>query len=186
MTAPSPPALRASPLFLPLVASLGLVFVALVTGGRVGQGLYGIATVALAGIAAQTWSTLESPSNWAAASALLGLAATAVFAAVELGDIDADGGGGPALIPVAWLFAAAGWATHMARFRTLRWVTTLVQVSFTSLSAMVFWVVATRSTNSTLLTIGYGFAGVVGVLAGVLAVTGIVARIRVELAKRNP
>lgn len=185
MTSASPVKLRASPLFVPLVATLGLVFVALVTGGWIGEGLYALCAAALVAIAVRTFTTLESPSNWAAASALAGLAATAIFAATELRDIDADGGGGPALIPVAWLFAATSWAAHTARFRTLRWVITLVQTSFTTLSALVFLIVTGRSTSSVTLAVGYGLAGLIGALAAALAVTGIIARIRVEFAKRN-
>ena len=173
-------------MFIPLVAALGLVFLALLSRGWIGEALYLVAALGLAGIAVRTFNVLDSPSNWAAASALLGLAATAVFAATELADLNADGGGGPALIPVAWLFAATSWAAHTVAFRTLRWVITLVQTSFTSLSAMVFLIVAGRSTNTTLLTLGYGVAGLIGAFAGALAVTGIFGRIKVELAKRKP
>lgn len=181
----SAPRLRSSPRFIPLVATLASIFVALVTGGPVGRGLYLIAAASLVTIAVRTLADLESPSNWAVASALLGLVGTSVFAATELSDINADGGGGPALIPVAWLFAATSWAAHVSQFKTLRWVITLVQTSFTTLSALVFLLVAARDTNSTLQTTGYVMAGLAASVGTVFAVIGVIGRIRVELAKRT-
>lgn len=179
----SPP-LRSEPLFLPLVVILAMVFLALVLAGWFGQLAYVLAAAALLPTAARTWATFERPSNWAASSALMGLASAAVFAATELADVGRDGGGGPAIIPVAWLFAATGWYTHLRGVRTLRWVVTLVQVSFTSLSALLF-VVASARADDRVSVLGYGIAGLAGALAGALAVTGILGRIRVELAKRG-
>ena len=177
--------IRSSPLLGPLVGALIVVFLSLVVAGWFGQLGYLLAALVLAGVAAATWSTFERPSNWAAASALLGLASAAVFAATELTDVSRDGGGGPAIIPVAWLFAAASWYTHHQGVKSLRWVITLVQVSFTSMSALIFVVAAARA-DDTVRAVGYGTSGLIGALAGAMAVTGIIGRIRVELAKRRP
>lgn len=176
---------RSSPLFVPLVAILVVVFLALVLAGWFGQLAYLLAAAALVPTAARTWSTFDRPNNWAASAALMGLTSAAVFASTELADVGRDGGGGPAIIPVAWLFAATGWYTHFRGVRTLRWVVTLVQVSFTSLSALLFVVAAARADDA-VSALGYGVAGLTGALAGALAVTGILGRVRVELAKRRP
>lgn len=179
------PSVRSSPLFTPLVSALLAVFLALVLAGWFGQIAYLLAAGSLAVLAAQTWSTFDRPGNWAASSALLGLASAAVFAATELSDVGPEGGGGPAIIPVAWLFAATSWYTHFRHVKTLRWVITLVQVSFTSLSALLFFVASVRADDA-VRALGYGVAGLTGALAGALAVTGILGRIRVEFAKRSP
>ena len=94
-------------------------------------------------------------------------------------------GGGSVIVPVAWLFAATSWYAHYMGVRTLRWVITLVQVSFTTLSALLFFILFARAENA-LGALGYGAAGLIGALSGALAVTGIIGRIKVELAKRNP
>lgn len=178
-------------MFVPLVVALGLVFVALATSSAsnrwLGQSGYLVGAAILAGLSGQTWLAFDRPSNWAAAAGLLGLVSAAVFAATELTVTNPDepGGGASVLIPVTWLFAATGWAAHFVRFKTLRWVITLVQVSFTTLSAVLFFVLAARP-GRTIGTVGYGAAGLIGALAGAVAVTGIFGRIRVELAKRNP
>ncbi len=177
---------RSSPTFAPLVIGLVLVFLALIVGdrARLGEFVYLTASLVLCGVAALTWRTFERPNNWAATSALLGLVSAAVFAATELGDMSTDGGGGPAIVPVAWLFAATSWYTHLNGVRTLRWVITLVQVSFSSLSALLFVLASSRADDG-IRAAGYGIAGAVGVLAGASAVTGIVCRIRIELARRS-
>lgn len=175
---------RASPLFVPLASALVVVFLALVLAGWFGQLGYLLSAAVLVLVAGRTWSTFDKPNNWAAASALLGLVSAALFAATELSDVGRDGGGGPVIIPVAWLFAALGWYTHFKGVRTIRWVVTLVQVSFTSLSALLF-VVSSARADDAIRTLGYGAAGLAGALAGALAVTGILGRIRVELAKRG-
>jgi hypothetical protein len=177
--------IRSSPIFAPLAAGLAAVFVSLVVGGRLGEVGYLTASVVLCAVAVATWKAFERPNNWAATSALLGLISAAVFAATELGDVSADGGGGPAIIPVAWLFAATSWYTHFSGVRTLRWVITLVQVSFSSLSALLFVLASSRADDGVRGT-GYGTAAAVGVLAGATAIIGIVGRIRIELARRNP
>lgn len=177
-------------MFIPLVTALGLIFVALATSSTstrwLGQSGYltgaGIATF----VALRTWLSFDKPSNWAAAAGLLGLVAAAVFAATELAVVlDDELGGGAVLIPVTWLFAATGWYAHYMGVKTLRWVITLVQVSFTFLSALLFFILAARSEGIT-GTFGYGLAGLIGALSGALAVTGVFGRIKVELAKRNP
>lgn len=178
-------------MFVPLVIALGLIFVALATSSAsnrwLGQSGYLVGAAIIAGVAWLTWSSFDSPNNWGAAAGLLGLMSAAVFAATELAVIDADqpGGGGSVLIPVSWLFAATGWYAHFMRVKTLRWVITLVQVSFTTLSSVLFFILAVRSEGVT-GTAGYGAAGLIGALSGALAVTGILGRIKVELAKRNP
>ena len=176
---------RSSPLFVPLASALALVFGSLVAGGWFGQLGYLVAAVVLAAMARATWSTFDRPSNWAAAAALVGLVSAAVFAATELSDTGRDGGGAAAIIPVAWLFAAAGWYAHGQGVKTLRWVLTLVQVSFTSLSALVFLLTAGRASDGARAA-GYGAAGIIGFVGTALAVIAIFGRIRVELAKRNP
>lgn len=183
-------ALRSSPLFVPLAGALGLIFLALVMGSTsarwLGQSGYLVGAAALIAIAGRTWLAFDRPSNWAAAAGLLGLVSAAVFAATELAIVQPDEvGGGAVLIPVSWLFAATGWAAHFMRVRTLRWVVTLVQVSFTFLSSVLFFILAARSDGAT-GTLGYGAAGVIGAFGGALAVTGVLARIKIELAKRNP
>lgn len=177
--------IRSSPVFVPFAGGLALVFLSLLVGdsGVLGELGYLAGSIILTGVAAATRKTFEHPSNWAASSALLGLVSAAVFAATELGDVSTDGGGGPAIIPVAWLFAATSWYTHFKSVRTLRWVITLVQVSFSSLSALLF-VLASSRADEAVRAIGYGIAGAVGVLAGVSAVIGIVGRTRIELARR--
>jgi len=182
--------MRSSPLFIPLVVALGLIFVALATSSAstrwLGQSGYLVGAAIVTGVAWQTWLTFDKPNNWGAAAGLLGLVSAAVFAATELAIVDADEiGGGAVLIPVSWLFAATGWYAHLMRVKTLRWVITLVQLSFTSLSAALFFVLAVRSDGAT-GTLGYGAAGLVGAFAGAIAVTGAFARIKVELAKRKP
>jgi len=178
-------------MFVPLAIALGLIFVALATSSSsnrwLGQAGYLVGAIIIAGVVGQTWSTFDKPNNWGAAAGLLGLMSAAVFAATELAVIAADqaGGGGSVLIPVSWLFAASGWYAHFMRVKTLRWVITLVQVSFTTLSAVLFFVLAARS-DGVSGTVGYGAAGLIGALAGALAVTGILGRIKIELAKRNP
>lgn len=178
-------------MFVPLLIALGLIFVALATSSAsnrwLGQSGYLVGSAIILGVAWQTWSTFDKPNNWGAAAGLLGLMSSAVFAATELAIIDVDqaGGGGSVLIPVSWLFAATGWYAHFMRVKTLRWVITLVQVSFTTLSAVLFFVLAARP-GRTIGTIGYGAAGLIGAFAGAIAVTGIFGRIKVELAKRNP
>ncbi len=190
MTSAPIPTLRSSPLFLPLVAALLLIFLALATSSTsvrwLGQSGYLIGAAVVAGVAFRTWVTFETPNNWGAAAGLLGLVAAAVFAATELAVVsDEEIGGGAVLIPVSWLFAATGWYAHFMGVKTLRWVITLVQVSFTFLSSLLFFILAARSDGAT-GTIGYGAAGVIGAFAGAIAVTGIVGRIRLELAKRKP
>ena len=175
--------LRSSPLTVPLAGALLLSFLALVVGGWFGQLGYLLAAGALFAVAGGTWARFDRPGNWAAASAVLGLAATAVFAATELSDLGRESDGGPVIIPVAWLFAATAWYTHWRGAKTIRWVITLVQVSFTSLSALLFIVAAARAVDG-LQAVGYLVAGLGGALAGALAVTGIIGRIRIELAKR--
>ena len=184
------PKLKDSPLFVPLVIALGLIFVALATSSTstrwLGQSGFVVGAVLAAGVAGQTWRSFERPNNWAAAAGLLGLVSASVFAATELGVIEADEpGGGSVIVPVAWLFAATSWYAHYMGVRTLRWVITLVQVSFTTLSALLFFILFARAENA-LGALGYGAAGLIGALSGALAVTGIIGRIKVELAKRNP
>ena len=181
------PSIRSSPIFAPFAASLVLVFLALLVGdrGRLGELCYLIASVVLCGVAAATWRAFARPNNWAATSALLGLVSAAVFSATELSDVSTDGGGGPAIIPVAWLFAATSWYSHFKGIRTVRWVITLVQVSFSSLSALLFVLASSRADDS-IRALGYGTAALFGVVAGVTAIIGIVGRIRIELARRSP
>ncbi len=177
--------LLSSPLFRLLAGALGLVFVSLVIGsrGRLGEIGYLGAAALLAVVAQSTWRRFDRPGNWAAASAVLGLTSAAVFAATELSDVTAEGGGGPAIIPVAWLFAATSWYTHRERIRTLPWVITLVQVSFTTLSALLFTLASARADDGA-RTLGYGVAATIGIAGGVMAVIGIAGRVRLELAKR--
>ncbi len=185
------PTLRSSPLFIPLVAALGLIFLSLVSSSTstrwLGQFGYLIGAAVITAVAGSSWVSFDKPSNWAAAAGLLGLVSAAVFAATELSVIDADepGGGGSVLIPVSWLFAASGWYAHYMGVRTLRWVITLVQLSFTSLSSVLFLLLAARSDGVT-GTVGYGVAGLIGAFSAAIAVTGIFARIKVELANRKP
>ena len=188
-SAPIPP-LRSSPLFVPLVAAFGLIFLALARSSTstrgLGQSGYLIGAAVVAAVAGRSWLTFDKPSNWAAAAGLLGLVSAAVFAATELAIVDADElGGGAVLIPVSWLFAATGWYAHYMRVKTLRWVITLVQVSFTFLSSVLFFILAARS-NGITGTVGYGAAGAIGAFAVAIAVTGVLFRIKIELAKRNP
>lgn len=177
--------IRSSPLFWPLVGALGLVFVSLALGSRTRLAEIGYlcAAAALQPTALETWRRFTPPRNWAASSALLGLMSASVFAATELSDVTTDGGGGPAIIPVAWLLAATSWYTHHQGVRTLPWVITLVQVSFTSLSALLFALASTRADDS-IRSAGYGLAAMLGLLGGIMAAIGVVGRIRVELAKR--
>lgn len=177
-------------MFVPLVIALGLIFVALATSSAstrwLGQSGYLVGAAIVAGVAWQTWATFDTPNNWGAAAGLLGLVSAAVFAATELAIVEADEiGGGAVLIPVSWLFAATGWSAHFMGVKTLRWVITLVQLSFTSLSSVLFFLLAARSEGAT-GTFGYGAAGLIGALSAALATTGALGRIRVELAKRNP
>lgn len=177
-------------MFVPLVVALGLVFVALATSSTstrwLGQSGYLIGAAMIAGVTWQTWFSFDNPNNWGACAGLLGLASAAVFAATELAIVEADElGGGAVLIPVSWLFAATGWYAHFMGVKTIRWVITLVQLSFTSLSSVLFFLLAARSDGPT-GTFGYGTAGAVGASAAAFAITGAFARIRIELAKRNP
>ena len=190
MTSARVPTLRSSPLFIPLVAALGLIFLALATSSTsarwLGQSGYLIGAAVLTAVAGRSWVSFDKPSNWAAAAGLLGLVSAAVFAATELAILDTDElGGGGVLIPVSWLFAATGWYAHYMEVKTLRWVITLVQVSFTFLSSVLFFVLAARSDGIT-GTLGYGTAGAIGAFAVAIAVTGVFARIKIELAKRKP
>ena len=173
-------------MFWLLAGALGLVFVSLVVGSRGGLGSVGYlcAAAALQPIAVETWKRFSRPGNWAAASALLGLISASVFAATELSDVTTDGGGGPAIIPVAWLLAATSWYTHHQGVRTLPWVITLVQVSFTSMSALLFALAAVRA-DDRIRAGGYGLAAAIGIAGGAMAVIGIVGRIRQELARRT-
>lgn len=186
------PKLRDSPLFVPLLVALGLIFVALATSSTstrwLGQSGYLVGALILGGVAFQTWLTFDKPSNWGAAAGLLGLASSAVFAAAELGALadGEDGGGASVIVPVAWLFAGSGWYAHYMRVKTLRWVITLVQVSFTALSSLVFFILIAQTDTGTFSTIGYAIAGAIGAMSVAVAVTGIIGRIKVELAKRNP
>lgn len=184
------PKLKDSPLFVPLVVALGLIFVALATSSTsnrwLGQSGFIVGALIAAGVAGQTWRSFNRPSNWAAAAGLLGLVSASVFAATELGVIGVDeAGGGSVIIPVAWLFAATSWYAHYMGVRTLRWVITLVQVSFTTLSALLFFILMARADRA-LGAVGYGAAAAIGALAGAVAVTGIFGRINVELGKRRP
>ncbi len=169
-----------------MAGSLVLVFLSLVVGSRARLGEIGylVAAAALQPIAVETWRRFPRPGNWAASSALLGLISASVFAATELSDITADGGGGPAIIPVAWLLAATSWYTHHQRVRTLPWVITLVQVSFTSMAALLFALASVRADDA-VRRLGYGVAAAVGMVGGVTAVIGIIGRIRRELARRT-
>ncbi len=171
-----------------LVVALALAFFALALTGEsnawFGQTAYLASAVLLGFAGRRTFDELGPPSRWAALSCLGGLMATEVFAATELAVVDsADWQGVGALIVPAWLFAAVGWVTHMRAVRSLRWVVTLVQVSFTSLSAALFAVLAIRS-DRVLGFVGYGAAAILGVAAAALAFLGIALRVQIELRAR--
>ena len=176
-------------LMISIAIALLLAFLALafVDGSTilVGQITYALSAVILAAAAAATARALLPPSRWAAVSALGGLIATEVFAATEIGAAapsEWDGVG--ALIVPAWLFAAVGWWTHMLAVRSLRWVTTLVQVSFTSLSSALF-VILTFQADSPTEAFGFGLAAVLGLSSAALAITSVIQRVLLELRLRS-
>ena len=171
-----------------IVLALGLCFLALAvtrdSSAGIAQALYLASGFVLAVGAHRTWQELTAPSRWAAVSAVGGLAATVIFAATELRIVDSNEWQGVgALVVPAWLFAAVAWFTHAKEIRSLRWVVTLVQVSFTSLSSALFVVLMARS-DQLLGTLGYGVASAIGVAASVAAIVGITQRVQVELQRR--
>ena len=171
-----------------IVLALGLCFLALaVTSGSsagIAQALYLASGLLLTAGALRTWQEFAAPSRWAAVSALGGLIATVVFAATELRVVDSNEWQGVgALVVPAWLFAAVAWFTHAKEIRSLRWVVTLVQVSFTSLSSALFVVLMARS-DQLAGTFGYGVAAAIGLAASIAAVVGIAQRVQVELQRR--
>ncbi len=169
-------------------ALLALCFLTLAFTGsgtaRIGAFAY-LASAGGLGVASFfTLKILPSPSRLAAVAALGGLMATEVFAATELWLVDpTEWQGVGVLIVPAWLFAAVGWFTHMRSVRTLRWVASLVQVSFTSLSAALFGVLAFRAEDG-LGALGYATAAALGAGAAGLIAIGVLGRISQERRAR--
>ena len=180
-------ALRAVSIVLGVALLLGFVALALTRESTswAAQTLYLVSAALL--LLAITWTrpVITGASRWAAMSALGGLVATEIFAATELEVVHAtEWQGVGALIVPAWLFAATSWLAHQRDVRSLRWVVTLVQVSFTSLSAALFVVLAARA-DAAVGVLGYGAAALVGAIAGVVAIIGIVQRVQREVRRRS-